>query len=100
MLINKFKSPGKFAPVFKTETKPAQRGKHSFDMVQIDTDTLCDDNDNQEILIGVFAYNSSGNHKKISQGYTSYGDLKNANGATVTIAGTNNCKINIVGFKI
>ena len=45
MVINKFKSPGNFLPVYKTEAKPVQRGKHIFDLIQIDTDTLCDDND-------------------------------------------------------
>ena len=45
IVINKFKSPGRYIPVFKTETKPQERGKHSFTQILIDTDTLCNDND-------------------------------------------------------
>lgn len=30
VVLNKFKSPGKFQPVYKTETKPSSKGTYSF----------------------------------------------------------------------
>ena len=43
-LINKFKSAGKYHPVYKTECVSKEGGKFSYG-VTIDTDTLCDDID-------------------------------------------------------
>lgn len=40
LTINKFKSPGKFYPVYKSETKSRP---YNYD-IEIDTDTLCDAN--------------------------------------------------------
>lgn len=34
----------------------------------IDTDTLCDNDYSQEILVQVFKYTRKGNHKKVEQG--------------------------------
>ena len=69
MTINKFKSPGKYQPVYKTETKPqAQGAVVQWNKLLIDTDTLCDSDYSQEIMVQVFKYNSRGNHKKVEQG--------------------------------
>jgi hypothetical protein len=48
----------------------------------------------------VYRYDSSGSHKKISQGYTDLGSLKQSNGAPVTIEGTKGVKIVINNFKV
>jgi hypothetical protein len=53
ILINKFKGKGKYHPVYKSETLPRQQGKYDFGVI-IDTDTLCDNHDDQEILIQAY----------------------------------------------
>ena len=73
--VNKLKSPGKFIPVYKTETTSKQGGSFEF-AVTIDTDTMCDDNPDQEIMFQVFSYQESGKHKKIGQGISSAGQMK------------------------
>ena len=78
-LINKFKGPGKYQPVFKTECTPKQNGKFEFGVI-MDTDTLCDANDSQEILVQMFSYDEKGNHKKVTQGTMTLGDLKISHG--------------------
>ena len=47
--VNKFKKAGVFLPAYRSETKPSQRGKYSYDIIRMDTDSLCDDNDMQDI---------------------------------------------------
>ena len=65
--VNRFKSQGKFLPAYRTETKPKDRtGKYTYDIVRMDTDTLCGDNDHQDICFQVFHYNSNGSHRKLS----------------------------------
>jgi hypothetical protein len=43
--VNKFKNKGTFLPAYRTETKPKQGGKFSYDVIRIDTDSLCGNND-------------------------------------------------------
>jgi len=64
--LNKFRGPGKFQPVLKTECKEKIRSHYEFNMVTIDTDTLCGGDSNDAIMAQVFQYNSSGSHKKVS----------------------------------
>jgi len=49
--INRFKSPGKYQPVYKSETKTPQVGKYKWNIATVDTDTLCDNRDDQEMLV-------------------------------------------------
>ena len=50
LVINRMDAPGKFRPVFKTETQPQLRDMITFNMLIIDTDTLCDNVQENEIL--------------------------------------------------
>ena len=70
-------APGNFKPVFKTETKTPMQGRHTWNTIIIDTDTLCDNIDDQEILLQIFNHNPNGNHSKISQATITLGQLKN-----------------------
>lgn len=65
MTVNKFKSPGSYQPVFKTEAKPQANQVVVWNKIMIDTDTLCDNNYTQEIMVQIFKYNSRGSHKKM-----------------------------------
>ena len=49
--ISKYRSPGKYQPVYKSECKKKLKGKFKFNRASIDTDTLCDDNPEQNIFI-------------------------------------------------
>lgn len=42
LTLNRFKGPGKFQPVYKTECKPLMKGRFTWNMIIMDTDTLCD----------------------------------------------------------
>ena len=48
--INRFKGPGKYHPVYKSETKTPMVGKYKWNLTTIDTHTLCDDDNDQDIL--------------------------------------------------
>ena len=48
--INKFMGPGKFKPVYKSEVKSVVGPLYKFNTTTIDTDTLADGRDDQEIL--------------------------------------------------
>ena len=67
LTINKFKSPGKFQPVFKSECKPQIQGKTPWNKIITTTDTLCDHDFDQDIMFQVFKYSPNGNHKKVGQ---------------------------------
>jgi len=47
----------------------------------LDTDTLCDANNEQEIMIQIFLYNASGNHAKKAQGAITLGNMIDSGGA-------------------
>jgi len=49
--VNKFRSPGKYTPVYKSECKQKTRRTFEFNKLGLDTDTLCDNDDDQEIFI-------------------------------------------------
>jgi len=42
--LNKFKSPGKYVPIYKSEVKTPLIGKYKWNVLTIDTHTLCDNN--------------------------------------------------------
>jgi len=48
--INKFIGPGKYKPVYKSECKPVIGATYNFNVNTIDTDTLAENRDDQEIL--------------------------------------------------
>ena len=72
-------SLGKFTPVYKSEVRRSQGGKHSFNQVQIGTTDLCKDNVENEIKIEFFRSNSSGKHKLLGHLVTTLGALKEGN---------------------
>ena len=49
--VNKFRSPGKYQPIYKSECKGKNRKTYEFNKLTIDTDTLCENDDDQEIFI-------------------------------------------------
>jgi len=73
--LNREKSPGQYQPVFKSECKPAIKQHHSWNQIIIDTDTLCNNDMNQTIMIQMFEYKASGSHKKVGQAEISLGQL-------------------------
>ena len=50
MTINKYKSPGKFHPVYKSEVKLELNGIYTWNCIFTDTSTLCDNEFNQDIM--------------------------------------------------
>ena len=82
MTINKFKSPGNYQPVFKTETKPQANQLITWNKIMVDTDTLCDNNYDQEIMIQIFKYSPKGSHKKMDQGQITLTKLIDSGGST------------------
>lgn len=86
IVVNKIKARGKkYQPIFKTECKKSTGGKYTFQGIQIDTDTLFDDDEDQECLIQAFKYRESGYHVKICEGKLDYKTFKNLNGQSMTI---------------
>ena len=51
ILMNRSKGQGKYAIIYKSEIKPKEKGKYLFNEIQIDTDTLCEDQDEREIML-------------------------------------------------
>lgn len=60
----------KYLPVYKTEVMPRSKNVYKFNKVKIDTDTLCDAEEEREILIKVFKHQPTGSHKIISEAST------------------------------
>ena len=48
--INKHKSPGQYAPVYKSEVKPCEKGVYNYGMLTSDTDTMSNNDDQNEIM--------------------------------------------------
>jgi hypothetical protein len=46
--INRYVAPGRFQRVYKTETRASP---FNWNVIDIETDMLCNDNDNDQILI-------------------------------------------------
>ena len=53
-----------------------QKGRFEFKYIEIDTDTLCENEADREISFQVFRYNANGSHKLICQMISSLIDLK------------------------
>ena len=54
VVIDKIKVNGTNQPVFKTDCKKCIQGKYEFNGIQIDTDTLFDDDEEQDCLVQVY----------------------------------------------
>lgn len=80
VVIDKIKANGKTQPVFKTDCKKCIRGKYEFNGIQIDTDTLFDDDEEQDCLVQVYQYKVNGYHVKICSGNINYRTIKNLRG--------------------
>ena len=76
VLINRAKGQGRYAIVYKSEIKPKEKGLHKYNELTLDTDTLCEGQDDREILIQVYRYSRDGSHKKLSNIYTTLEELK------------------------
>ena len=76
LIISRAKGQGRYAIIYKSEIKPKEKGIHKYNELTIDTDTLCEGQDDREILFQVYRYSADGNHKKISNLYTTLGELK------------------------
>ena len=96
--MNKFKSPGKFQPVHKTECKKKLKGKYSFNKVVIDTDTLCNGRPDDDIMVQIFEYNLNGNHKKVSESTFTLMDVEQA-GSNHMLSGRGGYNIQICDFS-
>jgi hypothetical protein len=83
--INRYVSPGRYQRVYKTETISAP---FEWNTIEIETDMLCNDNDNDQILIQLFKYQLSGDHVLKSEQYVTNGKLKKAN---MTLDGGKGC---------
>ena len=68
-------SPGQYKPVYKSEIKIAERGHQNWNQFKIDTQTLCNEDDKQEIKIDFYRYDSAGSHKMIGQDFTDLSEL-------------------------
>ena len=63
VILNRETGPKKYMPVYKTECKTNSGKGHKWNRVFSSTDALAANNDNSPIMIQIFKYNSSGNHK-------------------------------------
>lgn len=79
VVVNKVRAKAKIQPVFKTECKRSKGGKYTFEDIQIDTDTLFDEDDDKECLIQAYKYKENGYHNKLCEIRVSYKDLKDNN---------------------
>jgi hypothetical protein len=64
----------------------------------LDTDTLCDANNAQEILVQIYVYNPSGNHSKKAQGTITLGNMIDSGGSQ-KLPMSNGVSLHIDGFK-
>jgi len=69
-IINKFMAPEKYRPIYKSETKPATSGSHKWNMVNLLTSELANNDVEQEIRIEFFESSKSGKHS--NRGYASF----------------------------
>ena len=72
-----------FQPVYKSETLPPNNSSIKYKTVLIDTHTLCDAVNDQEILIQLFEWKQSGSHVKKGQAITSLAKLFDSGGSAV-----------------
>ena len=76
IIVWKWLSPGQYRPIFKSECKPQQKGLNDWNEFIIDTMTLCNNDDDQEIKIDVLKFDSTGSHKVLGSAYTTLAELK------------------------
>ena len=79
VVVNKKRGKNNFSPVYKTDCMTAKGGRYTFTDIQIDTDTLFNEDDDEECQIQVYKYKENGYHQKVCQGTVTYADFKNAN---------------------
>jgi len=65
VVVDKIKNNGKTQPVFKTDCKRCTNGKYEFHGIEVDTDTLFDDDEDKDCLIVVYQYKENGYHKRV-----------------------------------
>jgi hypothetical protein len=65
-----------FVPVYRSKVSKLAGGKASWTKVLIDTDTLNDDNNDQNILIQVFEHRPGDTSIKVGQAITKLSELK------------------------
>lgn len=66
----------------------------------MDTDTLCNNIADQEILFQIYRYSSAGNHKMISSAITTLEELKSNQNTTIAAHKGEQAKLHVVGFKV
>lgn len=69
-IINKFISPQVYKPLYKSETKAASAGSHKWNMVNLLTSELANDDVEREIRIEFFESAKSGKH--VNKGYVTF----------------------------
>lgn len=50
-MFNKEKAPGRYQPIFKTECKIPKKGKFTYNMTSMGTDTMFGGHDDQPCLV-------------------------------------------------
>ena len=96
--MNKFRSPGKFHPVYKSEVKDKVNDKYVFNTLTIDTDTLCGNDHSQEILIQVWQFNASKSHRRASK--TSLTLNKFGESSCLSLKGDNKCTVTLNNYEV
>lgn len=69
-IVNKFISPEVYKPIYKSETKVATNGSHKWNMVNLLTSELANDDVEREIRIEFFESAKSGKH--VNRGFASF----------------------------
>jgi len=85
VVVDKVKHNGQTQPVFKTDCKRCTNGKYEFHGIEVDTDTLFDEDEDKECLIIVYEYKVNGYHKKVCSGAVNYRTFQNLQGNQMTI---------------
>jgi hypothetical protein len=78
-IISKSIAPGKYIPVFKSETKPLDLSINAFkwDRSRILTQVLCKGEDDRYIKIEFYNFNSQGYHKFLGEAVLTLDQVKN-----------------------
>ena len=75
-VVNKERSKGQFKPVYKTECKAKEDGKHSWNIIISDTDTLAERNPMKKVLFQIFKFDEVGKHKLLEKVEIPFGDIE------------------------
>merc|ERR1719329_19112 len=94
MIIWKKHASGKYRPVYKTETKPGRDGMVNWTQILLDTDTLCNDDDDHKLKIDLFEFKREGTHKLLGSTTTTLDEFKKGK-KSFKIGGM---KINVTSF--